>query len=82
MDAVVLDTDVVSFLFKDDTRAELYRPHLTDKLLVISFMTLAELDGGCSRGTGEKRGERRWSNTCVSSSSILLSAIYVASGQK
>lgn len=24
---VVLDTDVVSFLFKGDTRAEAYRPH-------------------------------------------------------
>ena len=41
---IVVDTDVVSFLFKQDTRAALYRPHLDDKLAVISFMTLAELD--------------------------------------
>jgi tRNA(fMet)-specific endonuclease VapC len=40
----VVDTDVISFLFKRDTRAKLYEPHLTGKLLVISFMTIAELD--------------------------------------
>jgi tRNA(fMet)-specific endonuclease VapC len=40
----IVDTDVVSFLFKRDTRAELYRPHLSTRLLVVSFMTVAELD--------------------------------------
>jgi predicted nucleic acid-binding protein len=40
---LVVDTDVVSFLYKRDTRAELYRPHLTSPPFVISFMTLAEL---------------------------------------
>ena len=42
IESVVVDTDVMSFLFKRDSRAELYRPHLADKLIVISFMTLAE----------------------------------------
>lgn len=41
--ALVVDTDVVSFLYKRDTRAELYRLHLTDPPFIISFMTLAEL---------------------------------------
>jgi predicted nucleic acid-binding protein len=41
--ALVVDTDVVSFLYKRDTRAELYRPHLSDPPFIISFMTLAEL---------------------------------------
>lgn len=41
--AVVVDTDVVSFLYKRDTRAQLYRPHLDGQLPIISFMTLAEL---------------------------------------
>jgi len=41
---VVADTDVLSFIFKKDTRAELYRPHLDDKLVMVSFMTIAELD--------------------------------------
>lgn len=40
---VVLDTDVVSFLFKGDTRAEAYRIHLRGKILALSFMTVAEL---------------------------------------
>lgn len=42
--AVVVDTDVVSFLFKGDTRAVLYRPHLSGHLLIISPMTRAELE--------------------------------------
>jgi predicted nucleic acid-binding protein len=41
---VVVDTDVVSFLFRRDTRADLYRPHLAGRVLAISFMTLADLD--------------------------------------
>src|SRR5947209_2762615 len=44
MSFAVLDTDIVSFLFKKDTRANLYKDHLLGKILVISFMTLAELD--------------------------------------
>jgi tRNA(fMet)-specific endonuclease VapC len=41
---VVVDTDVVSYLFKRDSRADAYRLHLTGRLLVVSFMTVAELD--------------------------------------
>ncbi len=44
MDFVIVDTDVVSFTFKRDTRHRLYRPHLEGKLLYLSFMTIAELD--------------------------------------
>ena len=44
MDAALVDTDVVSFTFKRDTRHHLYRPHLDGKLLSLSFMTVAELD--------------------------------------
>lgn len=43
MDAVVVDTDIVSFLFKGDSRAWLYRPYLQGKHLLVSFMTVAEL---------------------------------------
>jgi len=39
----VVDTDVVSFAFKDDTRATLYDEHFRDRSPIISFMTLAEL---------------------------------------
>ena len=44
MKAVVVDTDVISFIFKNDSRAERYRRHLTGHVLVLSFMTVAELD--------------------------------------
>lgn len=40
----VVDTDVVSYLFKRDTRAALYDPHLKNTIPAISFMTLAELE--------------------------------------
>jgi tRNA(fMet)-specific endonuclease VapC len=43
-DGLVVDTDVVSYLFRGDTRAALFRPLLQDRLLVIAFMTVAELD--------------------------------------
>lgn len=44
MTAVIVDTDVASFLFKEDTRADLYKPHLAGAIASISFMTLAELE--------------------------------------
>jgi len=44
MDSVVIDTDVLSYLFKSDTRGELYQPLIDGRLGVISFMTLAELN--------------------------------------
>lgn len=42
--ALVVDTDVVSFIFKNDTRAALYIPHLSGHMLTISFQALAELE--------------------------------------
>lgn len=39
----VVDTDVVSLLFKGDTRADAFSTHLVGELLVVSFMTVAEL---------------------------------------
>ncbi len=41
--AVVIDTDVTSFFFKNDTRKFLYESHLDGQFLFLSFMTLAEL---------------------------------------
>ena len=42
----VVDTDVVSFLFKNDSRAQLYLPVLQHRKLLVSFMTEAELEQG------------------------------------
>jgi predicted nucleic acid-binding protein len=44
MNAAIVDTDVVSMLFKGDSRAKEYRVHLSGRLLGICFMTLAELE--------------------------------------
>ena len=41
--AVIVDTDVTSYFLKEDSRVELYRPHLFGLPKLISFMTLAEL---------------------------------------
>ena len=44
MDAVLLDTDVFSYLTKEgDTRAELYRPHVKGKTIALAFVTVGEL---------------------------------------
>ena len=42
--AVVVDTDVVSYIAKGDTRGALYQPHLGNQIATISFITLAELE--------------------------------------
>jgi tRNA(fMet)-specific endonuclease VapC len=56
MPAVVLDTDVTSFLFKKDSRGRWYKQHLHGQDRVISFMTLAELDHwALKRKWGQKR---------------------------
>ena len=44
MTPCVVDTDVVSFLFKNDSRAQHYLPYLAGRQLLISFMTEAELE--------------------------------------
>lgn len=43
MDAVLLDTNIVSFLLKQDSRVRSYAPYLENRRLAISFMTVAEL---------------------------------------
>lgn len=40
---IIVDTDVTSYLLKEDSRAALYRPHLFGLPKMMSFMTLAEL---------------------------------------
>ncbi|HEY2585149.1 MAG TPA: PIN domain-containing protein [Tepidisphaeraceae bacterium] len=43
MERRLVDTNVVSYLLKQDTRAELYRKHLEGRRLYVSFMTVAEI---------------------------------------
>jgi predicted nucleic acid-binding protein len=44
MDEVLLDTDVFSFLLRqEDTRASIYQPHIQDRNVAISYVTIGEL---------------------------------------
>ena len=54
-DAVLLDTDVFSYLLNDgDKRAAAYKRHVQNKTLAISFITVGELYYGAVK--------RRWGN--------------------
>ncbi|HMV81555.1 MAG TPA: type II toxin-antitoxin system VapC family toxin [Blastocatellia bacterium] len=44
MKTLVVDTDVISYLFKGDSRAAVYRQHLQNATPLVSFMTVAELE--------------------------------------
>ena len=56
MTAVVVDTNVVSYLLRNHRLAVRYEPHLRGKLLAVSFMTLAEiLYGGVNAGWDRQR---------------------------
>jgi tRNA(fMet)-specific endonuclease VapC len=44
MNEILLDTNVFSFLLRQaDTRASLYQPHIQDRIVVISYVTIGEL---------------------------------------
>jgi tRNA(fMet)-specific endonuclease VapC len=59
VESVLLDTNLVSYLMRGDSRAELYRHHLEGKTLAVSFMTVAELyEGAYRRGWREDRMSR------------------------
>ncbi len=52
----VVDTDVVSYLFRDAPEAEWYRPHLQGRRLVVCFVTVGELYfGALKRNWGQER---------------------------
>lgn len=58
-DGYVVDMDVISYLFRDDSRAEQYRRFLIGSILAVSFMTIAELDRwALHRNWGRRRQER------------------------
>ena len=52
----MLDTNVVSYLMRGDSMAEMYKPLVQGQLLSISFITVGELYFGAEKdGWGEKR---------------------------
>ena len=59
MKTLVVDTDVISYLFKGDTRAALYGQHLQDSAMLVSFMTIAELEyWALARNWGQSTRQR------------------------
>lgn len=59
MDALLLDTNIVSYLMKGHSVASEYRRHLEGKTLAISFMTVGELfEGAYRRGWDASKIER------------------------
>jgi predicted nucleic acid-binding protein len=53
---LLVDTNVLSFTYKKDSRSALYENHLKGNFLIISFMTLAELKLWTLKNNwGEKR---------------------------
>ena len=70
MSHLAVDTDVVSFLFKNHSIAQLYDSDLDGHTLVLSFMTVAELDRwAIQHQWGEAR--RNWLNRYLSPFVIL-----------
>lgn len=56
MDKLLVDTNIVSYLMKRHSISELYLPHLRDKVLCLSFVTIGELYLGAEKDNwGDKR---------------------------
>jgi len=49
VEAVLVDTDVYSYLMNGSTYAALYKPHVQGKLIAVSFVTIGELYYGAYR---------------------------------
>ena len=70
MDAVLLDTDVFSYLMRPkDARGDAYRPHVKGKTAAVSFITVGELLYGAEK--------RKWSAKTMSRLQEKLKAVAV-----
>lgn len=67
--SVVVDTNILSYELKHDTRAALYAPHLRNRTLAISFVTLTELSLWTNR--------RNWGERRLSEMNTLLGTCFV-----
>lgn len=56
MEAVLLDTDVYSYLTKaNDARGDVYRPHVSGRTLALSFVTVGEIYYGAAKAKWSSR---------------------------
>jgi tRNA(fMet)-specific endonuclease VapC len=75
MAAIVVDTDVVSYLFRRDRRTRAYQPHLIGRVWTISFMAVAELEWGMLHGMERRaRLERHLERFAICHSSSTYAA--------
>jgi predicted nucleic acid-binding protein len=44
IEIIGVDTNIISYIFRKDTRASLYEPHLIGRLKIIAAQTFAELE--------------------------------------
>ncbi|MBI3410648.1 MAG: PIN domain-containing protein [Planctomycetes bacterium] len=68
----LLDTNIVSYLFKGHSLAAAYRPHLAGHTMAVCFMTEAELFEGALRA---RWGSRRWARL----EALLSTFLYIPS---
>jgi hypothetical protein len=82
MSTIVVDTDVVSFAFKNHPIALEYLPDPIDRSPIISFMTVAELDRWALQAGWGRPGEHDCRSTlnALSSSHTIVSC--ARSGRK
>jgi predicted nucleic acid-binding protein len=70
MDAVLLDTDVFSYLTRaHDTRGDAYRPYVAGKTVAISFITVGEIYFGAEK--------RKWGKQTLNAFLERLKAVVV-----
>lgn len=68
-DIVIVDTDVFSFAFRGDDRADVFREVLEGKLLAVSFTTVGELWYGAEKKSwGGTVSENNYAKFCVPTS--------------
>jgi tRNA(fMet)-specific endonuclease VapC len=69
VDYVVLDTNIVSFYLKNDSRRTFYNQHLANRVWCVSFQTVAELYyWAVEKNWGPRRRQEMqgWLSHCVS----------------
>jgi tRNA(fMet)-specific endonuclease VapC len=67
---VALDTDVLSYLFKKDSRSSLFTPHMRNRQPILSVMTVGEVRRWAI--------ERRWGRERISSLEAALAGYAIA----
>lgn len=82
MSQVVVDTDVISFLFKNHPIGSRYDPELAGRIPLVSFMTVADWNDGRFNANGIHNAFIGCIFTCGDSRSYRPAPTYVAVGRR